>query len=188
MNYENGIWVFGYGSLIWNPGFEFAEQQLATLYGFRRAFCLWSIHYRGTEKAPGLVLGLDPSESECCEGVVFFVPAAAAPTVHAYLQERELVSYAYHERQERLTLADGRAVSALCYVVDPAHSQYAGGLDLQTQADVITRAAGSAGPNSAYLENTVQHLAALGIADKSMEELHEMVCLGANRPAVPDTI
>jgi len=185
MDYENGIWVFGYGSLLWNPGFEYSEHQLATLHGFRRAFCLWSIHYRGTMAAPGLVLGLDPALDERCEGVAFFVPAGAAAAVHAYLQERELVSYAYHERLEPLTLADGRAVLALCYVVDPEHSQYAGGLDLHSQADVITRAAGSAGPNSAYLENTVRHLAELGIADESMAKLHELVRLRAQHGVAP---
>lgn len=182
MDYENGLWVFGYGSLIWNPGFEFVDQQLATLSGFRRAFCLWSIHYRGTENAPGLVLGLDPSANERCEGVAFFVAPAMAAEVHAYLQERELVSYAYHERLESLALADGREVSALCYVVDPAHSQYAGGLELQAQADVIAKAAGSAGPNREYLENTTQHLAALGIADESMENLHKLVEAGFSEP------
>jgi len=171
MHYEKGIWIFGYGSLIWNPGFEYSAKQNAVLTGFKRAFCLWSVHYRGDEQQPGLVLGLDPMEGAVCEGVAYYVAANEAKKAHLYLRDRELISYAYHEHFEPLLLADGQTVTALCYVVDPAHSQYAGGLSLDAQAQVIGAAKGSAGPNLEYLLNTAQHLAALGIKDEEIEAL-----------------
>lgn len=174
MQYENGIWIFGYGSLIWNPGFEFEAKQRATLTGFNRAFCLWSVHYRGNEKQPGLVLGLDPAQGVQCEGVAYFVDAKAAEQVHMYLQKRELVSYAYHERLETLTLNDGQKVQAICYIVDPDHSQYAGGLSLKEQAQVIKSAKGSAGENLEYLCNTAAHLKTLGIEDPEIDRLLQM--------------
>ena len=175
MDYENGIWVFGYGSLIWNPGFDYAEKKLATLGGFHRAFCMWSVHYRGTEATPGLVLGLDATKGARCEGVAYYIEADTAPKVHAYLQERELVSYAYLEQWHPLRLEDGREVEGLCYIVDPAHRQYANGLDLPAQAAVIAAAEGSAGPNSAYLLNTAEHLQELGIKDSDMQALSAML-------------
>ncbi len=171
MQYENGLWVFGYGSLLWNPGFEYVRKQRASLTGFQRSFCLWSVHYRGTAQRPGLVLGLDPLAGAVCEGMGYFVAPDQAAAVHGYLRERELVSYAYHERLERLRFADGTEAEALCYVVDPLHSQYAGGLGLAAQAEIIGAAAGSAGPNLEYLQNTALHLAALGIKDAEMEAL-----------------
>lgn len=171
MEYENGIWIFGYGSLIWNPGFEFEAKQRATLTGFNRAFCLWSVHYRGNEQHPGLVLGLDPAQGASCEGVAYYVAAGKAEKVHLYLRERELVSYAYHERLETLSLQDGQKVQAVCYIVDPEHSQYAGGLSLAEQARVIKTAKGSAGANLTYLHNTAEHLEALGIVDPEMQRL-----------------
>ena len=175
MQYKNGIWIFGYGSLIWNPGFEFEAKQRATLTGFKRAFCLWSVHYRGNETRPGLVLGLDPAEGVSCEGVAYFVAPHKAEEVHRYLRKRELVSYAYHERLEMLVLEDGEQVQAICYIVDPVHSQYAGGLSLAEQAQVIKSAKGSAGENLEYLHNTAKHLETLGIDDPNMQSLLELV-------------
>ena len=175
MDYQNGIWVFGYGSLIWNPGFEYQQRQQAVLAGFKRSFCLWSVHYRGDEQSPGLVLGLDPMSGASCEGVAYFIGPDQAEQVHAYLQERELISYAYLERWERLHFADGTEAQALCYVVDPTHSQYAGGLVLEAQANVIAKAKGSAGPNLEYLQNTALHLAELGIVDTEISTLWALV-------------
>ncbi len=175
--YENGLWVFGYGSLIWKPGFEYGQKQRATLFGFQRAFCLWSIHYRGTAAQPGLVLGLDPASGARCEGVAYYVGAETAADVHEYLRARELVSYAYFERLLQVRLADGQEVPALCYIVDPQHSQYAGGLEPAAQASTIASAAGSAGPNRDYLLNTARHLHQLGIDDPDIQRLVELVTL-----------
>lgn len=175
MQYENGIWIFGYGSLIWNPGFEYERKQRATLTGYARAFCLWSVHYRGNEQRPGLVLGLDPAKGVACEGMAYYVGAKAAKEVHQYLRKRELVSYAYHERLEPLQLKNGQQVQAICYIVDTSHSQYAGGLSLKEQARVISTATGSVGPNAEYLHNTAEHLELLGIEDPNMRALTKLV-------------
>ena len=163
-----GFWVFGYGSLMWDPGFEFAERRLARLDGFHRAFCLRSVHYRGTAAAPGLVLGLDAAEGAACTGVVYRVPAASAWDTLVYLRRRELVSYAYHETRATVQLAGGGRVGALAYVVDPLHAQYCGRLTLEDQAQIIARAEGLRGPNRDYLWNTVEHLAELGICDDDL--------------------
>ena len=134
-----GLWVFGYGSLIWHPGFDFDERRLAVLDGYRRAFCMTSICYRGTPEAPGLVLALDAEKSGRCAGVAYHVPAATAEATHAYLRERELVSYAYDEARVALGLDDGRTVEAIAYVSNRAHPQYAGGLTPEAQAEIIAR-------------------------------------------------
>lgn len=169
------LWVFGYGSLIWRPGFDFVERHLARLSGWRRGFCMTSIHYRGTPEAPGLVLALDQAPDAVCEGLAFRVAAEHAETVLAYLRERELVSSAYEERRLPVTLRDGIEVEAVAYVVDRAHAQYVGGLTLEQQAEVIGRAEGSSGPNLDYLIYTVEGLAALGIHDEELVLLASLV-------------
>lgn len=165
------LWVFGYGSLMWNPGFPFEERVLATLPGFARTFCMRSIHHRGTDEVPGLVLALDPTPEAACHGLAFRVaPDHADPTI-AYLRERELISSAYLEERHPVTLAHGETVEAVTYVVDTAHVQYCGGLPLETQARIIARAVGGRGPNNEYLYNTAAHLAELGIEDPDLEWL-----------------
>ena len=183
------LWVFGYGSLIWHPGFDFDDRRLAVLHGYRRAFCMTSIAYRGTPETPGLVLALDADAAGSCAGVAYHVPAATAAATHAYLRERELVSYAYDEARVALVLDDGRGVEALAYVSNRAHPQYAGGLTLEDQAEVIARARGPRGPNADYLLNTVESLAALGLHDPDLERLAGMVRArigGAASPLTPD--
>ena len=169
------LWVFGYGSLIWQPGFDFDDRRPAVLAGYRRAFCMTSIVYRGTPEAPGLVLALDADPEGACAGVAYHVPQATAAATHAYLRERELVSYAYNEALVRLALDDGREVEALAYVSNPAHPQYAGGLTLEAQAEVIARARGPRGPNADYLLNTVESLEALGLHDADLVRLAALV-------------
>jgi cation transport protein ChaC len=169
------FWVFGYGSLIWHPGFDFDDRRLAVLRGWRRAFCMTSIMYRGTPEAPGLVLALDADASGSCAGVAYHVPAASAAATLAYLRERELVSYAYDEARVALELDDGRSVEALAYVSNPAHPQYAGGLSLDAQAEVIARARGPRGPNADYLLNTLESLEALGLHDADLVRLAALV-------------
>ncbi len=174
--YQDGLWVFGYGSLIWNPGFEFAQKHLAELRGFRRDFCMWSVHYRGTALSPGLVLALDAAAGESCHGVAYYIDETNAAAAHEYLRARELVSAAYVEGFQEVVLKNGDIVRAVCYIVDRDHGQYAGGLSPERQAEVIASAKGSAGPNHEYLQNTATHLAELGIADSHMDALYEMVC------------
>lgn len=173
--YDNGFWVFGYGSLMWQPGFTYAQKSLARLDGFRRAFCMTSVHYRGTDAVPGLVLALDPHDGAGCGGVAYYVASDHAKGTLEYLRERELVSYAYYESNQTITLHEGAEVLALCYVVDRDHAQYAGHASLSDQADIIAHAHGSAGPNWEYLQNTVEHLDALGISDPELSTLHDLV-------------
>jgi len=163
------LWVFGYGSLIWSPGFPVAERRLAVLEGFHRSFCMSSIHHRGTVESPGLVLALDPRAGARCEGVAFRVPEAAAAETVAYLRERELISSAYVERVLPVALEDGGGeVAALAYVVDTDHEQYLKDLALEAQAEIIARAVGGRGSNTEYLYNTVDHLDELGIRDADL--------------------
>ena len=169
------LWVFGYGSLIWHPGFAVAERAVARLEGWHRSFCMRSIHHRGTVDAPGLVLALDRAGGAHCDGVAFRVePGAEAATITA-LRERELISSAYVEEWLTLRLADGRGVRALAYVIDPDHVQYCGGLALEEQAQIIARAIGGRGPNCDYLWSTAAHLAELGIADADLDWLADRV-------------
>lgn len=169
------MWVFGYGSLVWNPGFDVTERVLATLPGYARSFCMRSIHHRGTEDNPGLVLALDECATSCCDGVALGVAEEARDDVLAYLRERELISSAYLEKVLPVSLRDGRKVEAVTYVVDAAHVQYCGGLDLEEQARIIARAYGGRGPNTEYLYNTASHLTELGIHDPDLHWLSKRV-------------
>ncbi|WP_126977174.1 gamma-glutamylcyclotransferase [Frigidibacter oleivorans] len=169
------MWVFGYGSLIWNPGFPVAETVAARLDGWHRSFCMRSIHHRGTAEAPGLVLALDRAPGAMCRGVALRVAPGAEVQTLAELRERELVSSAYLERTLPLALDDGRQVEALCYVIDRDHVQYCGGLALEDQAAIIARAAGGRGPNADYLWNTAAHLAQMGLPDPDLDWLADRV-------------
>ncbi len=162
------LWVFGYGSLMWNPGFEVTERVIARLSDYHRSFCMRSIHHRGTEADPGLVLALDAAPGTHCDGLALRVPAGEEPRVMAYLRERELISSAYLEERHPLALRDGRAVEAVAYVIDPHHVQYCGALALEEQAQIIARAVGGRGPNTEYLYNSAEHLQELGIADADL--------------------
>jgi len=173
--YEDGFWVFGYGSLVWQPGFDYVERRIARLDGYVRSFCMWSIHHRGSEAKPGLVLALDEAEDGACDGVAFFVDAAHAVKTLADLRERELISSAYLEVVREVAFEDGARVPALAYVIDPDHVQYTGALPLEQQAQVIAKAVGGRGPNAEYLYNTAAHLAEIGLADRELEWLSERV-------------
>ncbi|WP_425412284.1 gamma-glutamylcyclotransferase [Neptunicoccus sediminis] len=174
-NIDNGFWVFGYGSLVWQPGFDFAEREIARMDGFSRSFCMWSIHHRGTEADPGLVLALDAAPGSCCDGVAFFVPPETAQQTIDYLRDRELVSAAYLEQVHPAKLRDGRVVDCVSYVVDRDHVQYCGGLSLERQAEVIAKAVGGRGPNTEYLVEVNRHLGELGLPDPDLEWLTQRV-------------
>ena len=169
------LWVFGYGSLMWNPGFAHSDRQVAVLEGYHRSFCMWSIHYRGTVTDPGLVLALDEAEAATCHGVAFAVAGGQEAETLAYLRDRELISSAYREMDLAVTLRDGRAVRAVSYVVNRDHPQYCQDLDPADQAAIIARSAGSAGRNDDYLFNTVAHLAELDISDTHLLTLADLV-------------
>ncbi|MGN6585762.1 MAG: gamma-glutamylcyclotransferase [Rhizobiaceae bacterium] len=161
------FWVFGYGSLIWKPGFAHVATRRAHLHGFRRSLCVYSWVHRGTEAHPGLVLGLDRGGS--CVGLAFRVPGELRNEVVGYLRERELVTNVYSERWLKIRFEDGATDEALCYIVDRSHRQYAGHLDVDQAAAVIRGAVGQSGPNEEYVFNTLRHLEALGIRDHWLE-------------------
>ncbi len=183
-NAEPVRWVFGYGSLMWRPGFPFLERIAATLHGQRRAFCIYSVHHRGAPERPGLVLGLAPGGA--VRGAAYQVADKDWDEVYAYLREREQPTETYVESQAFVRLADGRRVRALVYVSDTAHPQWAGLLDVEAQARLIAGARGLSGPNIDYLRDLVQHLRAEGARDQGMERLLAKVealeASGAPRP------
>ena len=168
------LWVFGYGSLMWRPGFEFAERLPARLHGYHCSFCVYSHVHRGTPERPGLVFGLDAGGS--CRGVAFRVEASKADHVRNYLQEREQVTSVYVERMASVVLVDSvQRVEALCFVVDRKHHQYAGALEFETQVDLIAHGVGQSGRNPEYLESTIGHLDEAGIVDKELTRLWRAV-------------
>ncbi len=166
------LWVFGYGSLMWRPGFAHEEIQPALLRGYHRAFCVYSVHYRGTSARPGLVLGLDRGGS--CRGRAYRVAARDADEVIAYLDAREQVTSVYLRRRVTIEIS-GNRVPAVTYVADRAHRQYAAKLSLPRAAEIILKGRGIAGDNPDYLENTVAHLDELGIVDGPLHELLALV-------------
>ncbi len=168
MNLAPPLWVFGYGSLLWEPGFAVAERRLARLDGWHRSFCMRSIHHRGTPEDPGLVLALDRADGASCHGLALRAEPGTESATLAYLRDRELISSAYLEQVLEVALLDGPSVAALAYVIDPDHVQYCGGLPLEEQARIIARAIGGRGPNCDYLWNTVTHLTDLGISDDDL--------------------
>lgn len=171
---QTPLWVFGYGSLIWDPGFPVAESRVGRVAGWHRSFCMRSIHHRGTVEAPGLVLALDAAPGASCTGLALRVRPGVEDETLAALRARELVSSAYLERH--LTVrTDAGPVAALAYVIDPGHAQYCGGLPLEEQARIIASAAGGRGANRDYLLATVEHLSALGIADPDLDWLADAV-------------
>lgn len=166
-------WVFGYGSLIWNPGFAHLAARPAVLFGAHRSLCIYSHRHRGTPERPGLVFGLVSGGS--CRGMAFAVSEAEWPQVRDYLREREQVTGVYREARRRVRLDDGRQVEALAFLVDEQHAQFAGRLPLAEQARMVTGALGASGHNIDYVRNTALHLAELGIRDRQVMALAALI-------------
>jgi len=173
------FWVFGYGSLMWNPGFEAVSRRPAMLYGAHRALCVYSWVYRGTQDNPGLVLGLDRGGS--CRGVAFEVEGARREAVIGYLRERELVTNVYEETVRALRFDDGARVEAVVYMVDRGHEQYAGRLPDAAIAEIVRRGVGQAGPNLDYVANTLSHLREAGIHDPHLEAVAHHLGLAVSK-------
>lgn len=165
------LWVFGYGSLIWRPGFEFAERVPAHILGMHRSLCIYSFDHRGTPERPGLVLGLDFGGA--CRGIAYRVAAKQRPTTLKYLRDREQTTAVYRELVHGIAL-DGkpeRRVDALCYAVDRGHPQYAGRLTHDRQLQIVRQAHGRSGNNRDYVLETAKALDALGIVDHDLQVL-----------------
>lgn len=180
------VWVFGYGSLIWNPGFAPAESRRAVLHGYRRAFCFWTMSARGTPERPGLGLALEARPGACCRGIALRIDAATEAQDLKRLWAREMYSGVYRPAwvspvPEKATAAAAEAergaaaFTALTFVADPAHPQYCPPLSDAQKAYVIAGASGQFGPCSDYLENVVDHLAEAGEPDRELEALLERV-------------
>ncbi len=177
------FWVFGYGSLMWRPGFPYREAVTAHLAGLHRALCVYSWVHRGTRERPGLVLGLDRGGS--CKGIAYRVSDKERDAVVAYLRERELVTNVYREawRPIRLARQGDATATALAYVVDRRHEQYAGKLSRERLLDYVRGRQGRSGENSEYVINTVRHLRALGLHDAVLEWLSDRLHEEAKRRA-----
>lgn len=169
------FWVFAYGSLMWRPNFIYSEAAPALLEGAHRALCVYSAVHRGTYWAPGLVLGLDKGGH--CQGMAFRVPRNLVQDTRLYLKRRENVTntYAAVTRPVKLLDGTGRSVSALAFMVNRRHPQYAGELPLEKQAHLVRKGVGASGANIDYVINTVEHLRELGVFDAKLEQLMTML-------------
>ena len=172
---KGDLWVFGYGSLMWRPGFDFLEQVPARLIGEHRALCVYSFDHRGTPEKPGLVLGLD--RGGACRGVAFRVAADKRAEAVAYLRAREQVTSVYREAMRSVWLEDParRRVSALAYVVDRGHVQYAGRLSLAEQLRHVQQGHGRSGNNRDYVLSTAKAIEAQGFRDQQLHQLALML-------------
>ena len=164
-------YVFGYGSLIWRPGFEHGGAEPALLFGAHRCLCVYSHRYRGTKARPGLVFGL--SRGGSCHGMVFAVRPETWASVRAYLWDRELISGVYRPALRKVRLQSGRTVEALTFLADTAHVQYAGLLAIEEQLRFIRQGRGEMGANAEYVLNTARHLAEMGIRDALLDRLRQ---------------
>jgi cation transport protein ChaC len=169
------LWVFGYGSLMWNPGFEFTEAHPALLRGYHRAMCVLSNHYRGSPAHPGLVLGLD--RGGACRGRAFRVPAEEAVEVKKYLHDREMITGVYIPRFLPVLLPDGSRVPGYAFIVDREHPQYVSP-PMEQAARMIRLGCGCNGSCREYLANTVRHLDDMGIRDGELHDLLRLVDAG----------
>lgn len=165
---ETEIWVFGYGSLMWNPEFPYIESRPALLDGYHRRFCVYSYQFRGTPERPGLVLGLD--EGGSCHGMAFRVAAKDQANALSYLWDREMSTSVYCAKMLPIRLGD-ETVQACTFVVDRNHEHYCSNLCVEEAAQCILRSVGKRGPNIDYLVNTVRHLEAMGIAEQTLLDL-----------------
>jgi glutathione-specific gamma-glutamylcyclotransferase len=164
------FWIFGYGSLMWRPGFAFLRSEAARIHGYHRSLCVYSHVHRGTPEHPGLVLGLDRGGS--CHGMAFEVARENWHATLSYLRAREQVTSVYLEKRKTITLAgSGRTVDAITYVVDRAHRQYAGVLDDNTLEHHVRLGAGVSGRCIDYVMSTLAHLREMNIHDPALERL-----------------
>ena len=166
---RDDLWVFGYGSLMWRPGFAYLERRHASVHGYHRALCVLSHVHRGTPEAPGLVLGLDRGGR--CHGVAFRVAARNAEATLAYLREREQVTAVYRERVLTARLDGERTVPALAYVVDRRHPQYAGRLPEKDLLRLVRQGVGRSGANPDYIRAIHRHLVEMGVTDPILARL-----------------
>ena len=165
------LWVFGYGSLIWRPGFDYLDRAPANIIGMHRSLCVYSFDHRGTPEQPGLVLGLDFGGA--CRGIAYRVAAKKRADTLTYLREREQTTAVYRELVRGVWLEGmpERRIEALCYAVDRGHAQYAGRLSHERQLQIVRQAHGRSGNNRDYVVETVKALEELNIIDHDLHLL-----------------
>jgi cation transport protein ChaC len=173
------VWVFAYGSLIWNPMIHFTEKRVATVHGFHRRFCLWTHLGRGSAEAPGLILGLDYGGA--CRGLAYRVAQSQAREEMELLWRREMVTGSYTPRWVRMITREGGRGWAVAFVINHDHQRYAGALTEQRIVECIARAEGPLGPCASYLFNTASHLEMLGIRDPRLFRLRDLVTQALER-------
>jgi glutathione-specific gamma-glutamylcyclotransferase len=170
------LWVFGYGSLIWSPCFTYRQKALGRAYGYHRALCILSTRYRGTQRRPGLVMGLRRGGS--CWGMAFRVPAAEVRRALRRLWSREMQRRVYQPRLVTVRLRNGRLVRALAFLADTTHRAYVGELDLHGRARLVAQGIGVRGPCVDYIQNTLDHMHEVGVRDPHLERvLHAALAL-----------
>lgn len=169
---DSDVWIFAYGSLIWNPIFNFVEQRVGTIYGWHRRFCLWVPQGRGTPDNPGLVLGLDRGGS--CRGIAYRIAATDVSLELPLLWRREMVVGCYIPHWVRVF--DGKQqLEAIAFVINRRHRAYTGNISEETTVNSIATASGELGSCAEYLMQTVNGLMTAGIKDKPLLRLRDRV-------------
>ena len=179
---DGDAWVFGYGSLMWNPCFRYVESRRALLRGYHRSLCILSLRNRGTTDKPGLALGLDRGGS--CNGFAFRVVAGDVAEARSLLWQREMPNDAYEPKLLPVRLEAGARVPALAFIARREHRQYVGDLKLERAAALVVQGVGASGTALDYLRNVVVHLDDFGIADCPLHrvlELAETMSAGRGR-------
>jgi cation transport protein ChaC len=182
---KGDLWVFGYGSLMWSPGFSYEQKAAGRLHGYHRALCILSTRYRGTKRKPGLVMGLCRGGS--CWGMAFRVDAGRVRHALVRLWQREMPRRVYAPRLLKVQLRSGRQINALAFLADPTHPAYVRELDLQGRARLVAQGMGQRGLCVDYIRNTIDHMDGVGVRDPHLERiLHAALALrldGSGRPA-----
>lgn len=165
------LWIFGYGSLMWRPEFRYERKSVGLLKGYHRALCILSTRYRGTERKPGLVMGLCRGGS--CWGMAFRIPAERVPYVLAKLWAREMLRRVYQPKLLPVRVEHGRKVLALAFVADAAHPLFMRELDLHRRAQLVAQGIGQRGPCTEYIRRTLEHMYELGLTDPHLAKVLE---------------
>ena len=166
------VWIFGYGSLMWNPAIEFTEQRLATIYGYHRQFCLSTPLGRGTPELPGLVLGLLPGGS--CNGIAFRIPAKLVEVELELIWKREMLGRGYHSKIVPMRTPKGRE-RGLTFVVNRDYERFTGPIPVDDKTYRLAFAEGELGPCREYLFNAVTALEEMGVHDRYLKRMARLV-------------
>ena len=176
------LWIFGYGSLMWAPGFGYREKRVGRVHGYHRALCILSTRYRGTQSRPGLVVGLCRGGS--CWGMAFRIEAQRVHRVLKHLWNREMPRRVYEPRLVPVHTAKGRPLRALAFLADPAHPSFVRELDLHGRARLVAQGIGQRGHCIDYIRNTIEQMHEVGVRDPHLERiLHAALDLRKNSRA-----